>query len=141
MIHSQYLNGYRIPKRIIVHLIGFSTPVSYAAEEIQMFMNEHQFISQIIYNNKLSIINSYFKNDIIINKCNLLRCDDIKNLHHFINISSLASYNSYALLINSNNKYKYSDKLIDCEYINDSYDINKHEISKINIIQNLIKEI
>jgi hypothetical protein len=71
---------------------------------------------------------------VIINKCNLISCEDIDNLHKFVSVSSFNSYNSYALLVNSGSKYTYSNKLNDCDYLTDMYNLNNYINHKKTLI-------
>lgn len=131
-VNQIYFN--KITKPMIIHLIGFNKPVNKAAEEIQSFANDNFLISKIITNDKISILSEYLKNHIIINKCNLITCNEIKKLHNFINISSLYSYNSYALLINTNSNHKYELELNKCIDITDIYNIHDNKFNKKNTI-------
>jgi hypothetical protein len=119
---------------MIIHLIGFNKPVCKAAEEIKSFADDNFLISKIITNDKISILNEYLKNHLIINKCNLITCNEIKQLHKFINISSLYAYNSYAILVNTNSNNKYELELNKCMDITDIYNIHDNKFYKKNTI-------
>lgn len=133
-INYNKINYNKMVKPMIIHLIGFNKPVSKAADEIQMFAEEIYTKSTIISNNKISILNEYLTTSIIINKCNLINCHEIKLLHQFINVSSLYSYNSFAFLVNTNSKHKIELKLHKCMDITDIYNINDSKFHKRNTI-------
>lgn len=138
MLSLSYNHINHLNKRLVINLIGSTIPVSQAAIEIQLFANNKHLNNSIINNNKISIINEFFISNIIINKCNFMKCHDISNLNHFIDISSLYSYKSYSLIVKTNSKYdnefinKYN--LLNCKHISDIYNIQDPNYNKKNMI-------
>jgi len=124
----------RIIKPMVIHLVGFPKIVNQASKEIQIFADNQYIDSKILGNDKLSILNELNKTNIIINKCNLLSCNEINNLHSFVKISSFYSYNSFAILVTSKSKYKYEDKLKKCIGITELYDIYDYHSNKEDLI-------
>jgi len=136
-IHSQS----KIIKPFVLHLIGNKYNINKASIELSKFSEDLDISTAIIDNNKINIVNSYLTNKIIINKCsNIKNCNNIKYLHDFTNISSLYSYNSFAIYIDNitnNNNSDYIYNLKNCIYITDIFDLNSSNLKKKLIINNL----
>lgn len=131
----------RIIKPMVIHLIGFQKMVNQASAEIQTFADQEYLDSKIVSNDKLAILSELRKTNIIINKCNLLTCNDINNLHRFVKLSSLYSYNSFALLVTSKSKYKYEDKMKKCIEITELYDIYDFHSNKKHLVTRYFLEL
>lgn len=131
----------RIIKPMVIHLIGFQKMVNQASKEIQNFADQEYLDSTIISNDKLTLLCELQKSNIIINKCNLLTCNEVNNLHCFVKVSSLYSYNSFALLVTSKSKYKYEDKMKKCIDITELYDIYDFHINKKDLVTKYFLEL
>jgi hypothetical protein len=125
-------------KNIVVHLVGLETSISRAAEEIQYFSDEHNLSCKVINNSKSAIINQFIYSNLIINKCNLITCKDIKNLHEFVNLSSMYNYKSYTFLVKLNNKYNFDNNLTTCPSITDIYNLHDNYFHKKKLLYNYL---
>ena len=130
-----------LKKNIVIHLVGLETSVSRAAEEILHFSDEHNLSCNVINNSKSAIINQYIYSNLIINKCNLITCKDISQLHDFVKLSSMYNYHSYAFLVklnNNNNKISIDNNLTDCPFITDIYNLHENYFHKKNLLYNYV---
>lgn len=125
-------------KNTVVHLVGLPTSVSTASEEIVNFSNKHNLSCKVINNSKISIVNEYLYSNLIINKCNLITCQDIRVLHDFVKLSSMYSFNSYAFLIENNNKFTFNNNLTECPFITDIYNLDDNYFNKKNLLYNYL---
>lgn len=135
------LNNVKFYKNSIVHLIGLPKSVSRASEEFVHFSNKNNLSCKVIHNSKVAIINEYLYSNLIINKCNLITCQDIRILHDFVKVSSMYSFNSYAFLIKikiNNNKFTFNNNLTECPFITDIYNLDDNYFNKKNLLYNYL---
>jgi hypothetical protein len=134
------LNNLKLFKNTVVHLVGLPTSVSRATEEIQHFSDENNLSCKVINNSKVAIINEYLYSNLIINKCNLITCKDISQLHDFVKLSSMYNYHSYAFLVklNNNNKFSFDNNLTECPSITDIYNLHESYFHKKNLLYNYL---
>jgi hypothetical protein len=132
------LHNLKLFKNNIIHLVGLPTSVLKASEEITNFSEEHNISCKIIINNKFEIINAYLNSNLIINKCNLITCKDIKNLNDFVKLSSMNNFNSYTFLVKYDNKISINNNLTECPYITDIYNLHDNCFHKRNLLFNYL---
>jgi len=129
------------PFSLVINLIGSQKNIYIASNEIRDYLFD-SFLGYKIIENK--DMDNHFNRksiaqDIIINKCNFLSNQEIKQLHYNIENNYLSKkLYSNTLLIKNNEYDNYIKSLTKSPFVNNIYNIDDNLREKHNILFNII---
>jgi hypothetical protein len=116
-------------KSLIFHIIGSKKDVCIASNEIYQYTIENYFTSKIIQNNHLfRELDPYTTQNVYINECNNLKCEEIKRLNHSLN--NRIPIISYAIYVNQPAFF--------CPYIDNVYSLDDTKHVKNKLLHRLL---
>lgn len=131
------------PFSLVINLIGSQKYIYIASNEIRDYLFDSYLGYKVIENKDIDnhLNRKSIAQDIIINQCNFLSNQQLKNLHYNIennyNNSSKKLY-SCALLVRSKEYDNYINPLINSPYINNTYNIEDQFKTKHNVLFDII---